>query len=335
MSALVEETFEAPAGKYLVDSYEDWARGEGVPVHAGKSVDLMTASTADWTRFGVRGAAVHLDGHCDFLTIFLMEIASGASSAPQHHLYEEICYVLAGSGETEIESGAGKRVIAWKPGSLFAAPMNARYRHRCASGEPARLVCVNDLRYLMNLYRNENFLFNTPLTFDERGEGDVAHDLSTKPTGAGVWAGEKSSPLALARGSIGVDVVEMPAGTYGQARRQVYGSLLLGIAGAGMTVSFADPDGARERLDWKSGVACAPKGLVFHQHFNVGAAPARFLRIEFGTMDFPIMRPRARAYGDASVYASGAAEVPFAEEKPEIRRDWLETLKKAGVQSRM
>ena len=33
MSATVEETYEAPKGKYLVDFYGDWARAEGVPVH--------------------------------------------------------------------------------------------------------------------------------------------------------------------------------------------------------------------------------------------------------------------------------------------------------------
>ena len=44
------------------------------------------------------------------------------------------------SARTEIDLGGGrKNVIAWKPGSLFAAPMNATYRHR-ASGGGARIV---------------------------------------------------------------------------------------------------------------------------------------------------------------------------------------------------
>ena len=214
MSSQVEETFDAPTGKYLADPYEDWARDEGVPVHTGDALDLLTLDTRQWPRFGVRGALCHLNGHCDFLTVFLIEIAPGAFSAPQRHLYEEICYVVAGRGETEIDTGdGGKRVIEWKPGSLFAAPMNARYRHRCTSGEPARLACVNDLRYLMNLYRNERFLFETPVSFPERGAGDAAHDLATMPVGAGVWAHERAAPLALAQGSIGADVVEIPAGT--------------------------------------------------------------------------------------------------------------------------
>ena len=55
MSATVEETYEAPKGKYLVDFYGDWARAEGVPVHDSAGVvDLATAAVADWKRFGDR-----------------------------------------------------------------------------------------------------------------------------------------------------------------------------------------------------------------------------------------------------------------------------------------
>lgn len=336
MSAQAEETFEAPAGKYLVDTYEDWERGEGVPVHSGDALDLATLATRPWARFGLNGAICRLNGHCDFLGLFLMEPASGQWSAPQRHLYEEVCFVISGEGETEIDLGAGgKRVVAWKPGSLFSAPMNASYRHRSASGGLARVVCVNDLRYLMNLYRNEKFLFENPAAFAERGAGDLVTDLAAVPVGAGTWAHERVAPLALAEGSIGADVLELAEGTYGQARRQIYGSLLIGLAGQGMTLSRSDPEEPRARVDWKHGIAFAPAALAFHQHFNVGAAPARLLRVEFGTINYPILRPRRRAYGDTNVYASGNAEVAYADEAPELRRDWLATLKSRGVPNRM
>ena len=335
MSATVEETYEAPKGKYLVDFYGDWARAEGVPVHESAGVvDLATAAVADWKRFGTKGAVAHLAGHCDFLTVFLLELSS-AWSAPQKHLYEEICYVLSGAGETEIDLGGGrKNVIAWKPGSLFAAPMNATYRHR-ASGGGARIVAFNDLRYLINLYRNETFLFATPVNFPERGDGEVAHDLPTMPIGAGVWQNERATAIALAKGSIGADAIDIPAGAYGQARRQVFGSTLLCIAGEGMTVSWEDADGPRVKTMWKAGSIFAPQGIAFHQHFNLGASPARLLRVEYGTAETPLVRPRMRAYGDTSVYASGLAEIAYKDEAPELKRDWLELLKQKGVQSRM
>ncbi len=336
MSAVIEQTFETPAGKYLVDPYEDWARAEGAPVHTGAAFDLLTLETRDWARFGARGAMCHLDGRCDFLTIFLLEVAPGARTAPQRHLYEEICLVLAGHGSTEIETGdGGKRTIEWGPGSLFAAPMNATYRHACASGQPARIACVNDLRYLLNLYRNEKFLFDNPLSFPERGPGEAVRDLAALPVAASEHPNESVAALALAEGSIGADVVELASGVYGEARRQMFGSLAFGVAGEGMTLSFADEDDPRGRVDWRRGTVFAPVGLSFHQHFNIGAGPARFLRVEFGSAVFPILRPRKRAYGDTSVYASGNAVVDHARESPDARRDWLEALRKAGVASRM
>jgi len=336
VSAQIEQTFETPVGKYLVDPYENWARGEDIPIHTGAALDLLTLETRPWARFGVKGALCHLDGRCDFLTVFLMEVAPGAVSAPQQHLYEEVCYVLSGTGETEIEFADGSRhTLQWGPGSLFSPPMNARYRHRCTSGTPARFAAANDLRYLMNLYRNEQFLFETPLGFPERGHGEVVADLSRMPVGASDRPHESTAVLTLADGSIGADIIELAPGTYGQARRQMFGSVLFGVQGEGMTVSWVEGPEERSRLEWRHGMIFSLPGLTFHQHFNNGAQAARLLRVEFGSQAYPILRPRKRAYGDTSVYASGNAEIRYADESPDLRRDWLGILAKAGVKSAM
>lgn len=336
MSAVVEQVFETPAGKYLVDPYENWAAAEGVPIHRGAALDLLTAETAPWPRFGAKGALCHLDGRCDFLTLFLLDLAPGQWSEWQHHLYEEVCLVIAGEGETEIDLGNGRtRTISWRTGAFFAAPMNAPYRHRATSKAPARLACINDLRYLLNLYRNERFLFENPLSFPERGEGEVVADLTSVPVQAAEHPHELSASLALAAGSIGADIVELPPGSYGRARRQMFGSLLFGIAGQGETLTFVDPQDEPRRYAWTSGTVYAPVGLSFHQHFNLGSGPARFLRVEFGSATYPILRPRKRAYGDTSVYASGNAEIDHAQEPAAIRAAWEQVIGKAGVQSRM
>ena len=91
-----ESNRPAPAGKYLVDSYEDWAKGEGVPIHTGAALDLLKAEVKPWARFGVNGAFCHLDGRDDFLTVFLIELPPNSGSAPHRHLYEAVCYVLSG-----------------------------------------------------------------------------------------------------------------------------------------------------------------------------------------------------------------------------------------------
>src|SRR3954451_17071122 len=190
----------APAGKYLVDPYEDWAKGERVPIHTGAAVDLLQAEVKPWARFGVNGAFCHLDGRDDFLTVFVIELPPNSGSSPHQHLYEEVCYVLAGHGTTEFHALDGHtQVIEWGPRSLFGLPMNAEYRHRNTSAEPARFAAINDLRYLFNLYRSEEFVFGTSRQFSERYAGvEAVTDLAKHPAG----------PLTLAKGSLSSDINE-------------------------------------------------------------------------------------------------------------------------------
>lgn len=308
----------APPGKFLVDPYEEWAKAEGVPVHSGAAVDLLKAEVKPWARFGVNGAFCHLDGRDDFLTVFLIELPPNSGSAPHQHLYEEVCYVLAGSGTTEFEAPDGHtQVIEWGPRSLFALPMNAHYRHRNTSSAPARFAAANDLRYLLNLYRSEKFIFDTPLRFAERhGGAEAVADL----------AKQAAAPLTLANGTISSDVVELAPGTYGQASRQMHGSHIFGVDGEGYTLTWEDGGQEFARTAWRHGVIYAPPGMAFRQHFNAGAAPARFLDVQLGSQRYPMFRHRRAAYGDSSVYASGSAEIPYAEQDPRIHRMWLDAI---------
>ena len=317
----------APPRKFLLDPYEDWAKAEGVPVHGGAAVDLIQADVKPWARFGVNGAFVHLDGRDDFLAVFVIELPPNSGSAPQQHMYEEVCYVMAGNGTTEFQAPDGHtQVIEWGPKSLFALPMNARHRHRNTSAAPARFAAVNDLRYLFNLYRSEEFVFATPAQFAERHGGtEAVVDLANQPPG----------PLTLARGTISSDVIELAPGSYGQAFRQMHGAHLLGVGGEGYTLAW--DEGAQDfaRAAWRHGVVTSVPGMAFRQHFNAGSAAARFLDLQLGSQSHPIFRHRRAAYGDTKVYAAGSATIPFAEQDPGIHQQWLEAIAGKGVQPRM
>src|SRR6516225_5719515 len=119
-----------------------WAEGEGVPIIEGFGVDLLKIETAQWSRYGVDGAIVHVNGREDFVSVFVYDLPPGGSSSPQRHLYEEVIYVLSGHGSTVIEASDGTRHgFEWGPKSLFALPLNARYRFFNGSGtERARLA---------------------------------------------------------------------------------------------------------------------------------------------------------------------------------------------------
>ena len=317
----------APAGKYLVDPYEDWAKTEGVPIHTGAAVALLEAEVAPWTRFGVNGAFCHLDGRDDFLTIFLIELPPNSGSAPHQHLYEEVCYVLAGNGSTEFQAPDGHtQVIEWGPRSLFALPMNAVYRHRNTSAAPARFAAINDLRYLFNLYRSEKFVFGTALQFAERHGGlEAIADLAKQP----------AKPVTLAKGTISSDVVELAPGTYGQAFRQMHGAHLFGVDGEGYTLAWEEGSLDFSRTDWRHGIVTATPGMSFRQHFNVGASSARYLDVQFGSQQQPLFRHRRAAYGDIRVYAAGCATIPQDQQDPRIHQQWLEAIGGIGVTPRM
>lgn len=316
-----------PPGKFLLDPYEDWAKAEGVPVHRGVAVDLLTAEVKPWARFDLNGAFVHLDGRDDFLTVFVIELPANSGSARHQHTYEQVCYVLSGSGATEFEAPDGHtHVIEWGPKSLFALPMNARYRHRNISAATARFAAVSDLRYLFNLYRSEPFIFGMPTQFAERHGGTEAiADLAM----------EAPRPLTLAKGTISSDLVELAPGTYGVASRQMFGAHYFGVEGEGYMLAWEE--GAKDfaRMPWRHGVAYAAPGMNFRQQFNVGNGPARYLDVQLGSQQYPTFRYRKVAYGDTAAYAAGHVTIPLGKQDPCNYIQWLEAIAGKGVTPRM
>ena len=305
--------------KFMVDPYLNWLKAEGAPIVEAPAIDLFAVELKDWARFGMKGAVCHVEGRCDFLTAFLFELAPGASSAPVRHTYEEAFYVLSGAGETEITlSNGDKQTIAWGEKKLFAVPVNSTARHRSTSASPARFVALSDFRYLMGLYRNEAFLFGNSSPMHERQARACAAGLVADPA-AQAASNEELSPLALADMSVGVDLTVLAPRMSTLARRQMQGRHILGVDGAGFTLSFSSPKSDVTRIDWKHGVLAGLGPMRFHQHFNAGATPARFVSIEMGSMSSPMFRSRRAVYGDTEVYASGAAVIPRNEERAEVR----------------
>ena len=134
--------------RYGIDAYLDWVAKEGLPVVEDFGFDLFEVETAMWPRYGVKAAAVHLKGRGDFANMFLFDIPPGGASAPQRHLYEEVVYVLEGTGSTQIAFADGsKRSFEWGPRSLFAIPLNAtpppfqRLRAASARSSPRPPTC--------------------------------------------------------------------------------------------------------------------------------------------------------------------------------------------------
>jgi len=306
--------------KYLVDPYDNWARAQGVPVVTAGALDLPAMSTQPWARFGVDGAIAHVEGRCDFLTLFVFHLAPHAASAPLRHVYEDLIYVVSGGGETDVTLSDGvQRRIQWRAGDIFSTPVNAQRVHR-AGADGARLASFSDIRYLMGLYRNEDFLFANAARFAQRHAKAAGEPWLATPGRMALSGADEGAQgeIRLADCALGACVTELAEGQSTLARRQMQGAHLLCVAGAGVSLSFDSIAGPVSRTPWSVGTVIGLAGMRFHQHVAHGG-PARFVVIELGSMASPMFRSRRAAYGDNFVYASGAATIARAEESETLK----------------
>jgi len=89
-----------------------------------------------------------------------------------------------------------------------------------------------------------------------------------------------------------------------------------------------------KRFDWHDGSVVVPPERWFHQHFNTGPTPARYLAIRWGSQKYP--RPwQMKSYGIDESVKRGGAQIEFEDEDPMIRQMFEAELAKNGLQSRM
>jgi mannose-6-phosphate isomerase-like protein (cupin superfamily) len=359
---------EAP--RYGIDSYLDWIAKEGLKVSEDYGIDLFTVETADWPRYGVKGAAVHLKGRGDFSNMFVFNIPPGKSTSPQRHLYEDVVYVLEGRGSTQVEFSDGtKHSFEWGPKSLFAIPLNAKHRFFNASGtERALLVATTNLPLIMNTFHNEDFVFGAEFDFMDRagkreyyaGEGDL---ITVRP-GNHMWetnyvpdlaaielkswgdrgAGGTNIMFVLADGTMHAHISEMPVGTYKKGHRHGPSFHVMCVTGHGYSLLWYEADKDFLRIDWKHGVVFPPADRQFHQHFNTSQNPARYLATAVGGLRYPMMLAQRRSLlgvkpGEKGAVSTsikeGGDQIEYEDQDPRIHRIWLEEMKKNGVEPKM
>lgn len=352
----------AQEARYLIDPYAEWAAREGVPVVKGFGVDLLSVDVRPWARTGASGAIVQLDGRGDFTDIHVLELPPGGETVPQRHLYEEVVYVLDGNGSTVVEMPTGeRRSFEWGTSSLIAVPLNARYQHFNGSGRhPARLAAVTDLPLIMNVFRNEPFIFENAAAFPERfgAEQHYRGDGTFIPTRPGrhMWetsfvpdlrtfelrewkargAGGSNIMFVLADGTMHAHISEMPVGTYKKGHRHGPDFHVFAVTGEGYSLYWYEGQQDLQRFDWKHGGVFAPADRLFHQHFNVSPEPARYLAIAFGSLRYPTVADKLATWMGMDVSVKeGGRQIEYEDEDPRIREMYEEELRKRRIPSRM
>jgi mannose-6-phosphate isomerase-like protein (cupin superfamily) len=342
-----------------VDAYRDWQAAQKIPINGGFFVeDLRKVEVAPWNLKGGPGAFINLEGTGEANDAYLCEIPPGGQLKPQKHLYEEMVFIVDGHGATSVWQETGKKhSFEWHPGSLFAIPLNARYQHFNGQGNaPVRYFAVTNAPFMMNLFHNLDFIFDNVFTFTDRfsteeddyftGDGQLWGDklsvnfvpdtrqiqlYEKKARGAG---GNKQVLFDLAGNTMMAHISEFGVGAYKKAHRHGPGAHVTILTGEGYSLLW--PEGQEPtRVDWKPGSVVVPPNQWFHQHFNTGAEPVRYLALRWNSWRyrFPIFK-NENSPTDKSV-KEGGAQIEYEDEDPKIHDMFEAALAKSGADCKM
>jgi oxalate decarboxylase/phosphoglucose isomerase-like protein (cupin superfamily) len=334
--------------------YTRWVAKEGLDIISAHYVpNLHTVELKPWARREGFGVFINHEASRHSNDCYVCEIPKGGKLAPQRQLFEEMIYILDGKGSTAVWNDAGQRVtFEWQAGSLFAIPLNTWHQHFNGSGlEPARYLAVTNAPIVINLYDDENFIFNTEYDFKNRFNGEPDY-FSNEGEQKGLLletnfvadarrlqlihakergAGGGHIRFNMAKGSMNSHISEFPVATYKKAHRHGPGAHVVILDGQGYSLMW--PEGSEiQKYDWQEGSMIVPPNMWYHQHFNTGKTPARYLALKYeGTAI-------RNAQGVPKAWISqrlGGDQIDYADEDEQVRRIFEEELAKNGLKPQM
>jgi quercetin dioxygenase-like cupin family protein len=334
--------------------YKEWLKTEGIPVIDGHYVEnLITVPVEPWKRRGGLGVYINHDASDRSNDCYVCEIPPGGSLLPQRHLFEEMIYVLRGRGASSVWQGDGpQHTFEWREGSLFAIPLNAWHQHFNGQGsDAARFLAVTNAPVVMNLFQSAEFAFTCEHVFTERFAGERDYFDGGGVQSGRIWntnfvpdvrtfhlvdysergAGGTNIKYRLARNSMMAHVSEFEVGTYKKGHRHGPGAHVLVLTGQGYSLMW--PDGQPiKQFPWGPGSLVIPPDQWFHQHFNTGSTPARYLALRLGGGQ----KYREDGMPFSSIDRKlGGNQIEYEDEDPLVRRLFTEACRHNGVEPRM
>ncbi len=334
--------------------YTRWVRAEGLDIISSFYVpDLHTVDLKPWARRGGRGVFLNHDASRTSNDCYVCEIPPGTELAPHHQLYEEMIYVLDGRGSTAVWNDAGRRItFEWKAGALFAIPLNTWHQHFNGSGkDPVRFVAVTNAPVIINAFGDLDFVFNTRYDFKDRFNGEPEYFankgeqrgllldtnfvadavnlplISAKERGAG----GAHIRFSMAKGHMNSHISQFGVGRYKKAHAHGPGAHVIILNGEGYSLMW--PEGEEpQRYEWKEGSMIVPPNLWYHQHFNTGTTPARYLAFKAEGVSIRNAQGVPKAWISKRL---GGDQIDYADESPRVRHWFAEALASRGLTPRM
>jgi len=167
------------------------------------------------------------------------------------------------------------------------------------------MVSVTNMPGMIRKFITPDFIWNNPYVFDDRmnadegwasGSGQMykgrVWETNFLPDAANMpmpnWgergAGGTNIMLSLSDNTVSSHISEFPIGTYKKAHRHGPGAHLLITGGEGFALVWKNEDMSdMVKADWQAGSLYLPtqdaENEYFHQHFNVGTTPARYINM--------------------------------------------------------
>ena len=353
-TAVIEPTrpLEGMSAKKL--AYDYWMEDQGVPTYRGYFIeDLRTIELGHWKVRNQQTAFVQLMGMEGVNELRVSEVGPGETTDPFKFALDEIVYVLQGRGATTIWSDAGgeKKSFEWGPRSMFFLPRHYTHQFSNMSGqEPVRLMHYNYLAMVLSGCDTAGFFFNNSYSGKPLGSEHSFAEAKAyeNPNGRGrrtVWYGnffpdmqawDKLEPF-WGRGAgghvVGIQFPNseaschmsvFPPRTYKKGHRHGPGRAIVIPGGEGYSILWPHETAEKIVVPWHEGSLFTPPGGWFHQHFNLGSGPGRYLALHplpmFSGMGETVRR------GD---------QIEYPDEDPFIRETFGKQMEQRGMKSEM
>ena len=135
----------------------------------------------------------------------------------------------------------------------------------------------------------------------------------------------------LAKCSMNSHISQFPIGTYKKCHRHGPGAHVIILSGEGYSLMW--PEGEEPtRYEWEVGSMIVPPNMWYHQHFNTGTTPARYLAFKYEGVAIRNAQGVPKAWISQRI---GGDQIDYADESQEVRTMFADALAKNGIAANM
>ncbi len=348
--------------------------GIPVHSHIGGFTDVTAQERTFWPRTGGGGCFLETLGTYQAESgIYVADIPPQKAIEPQHHLFPEALIVMKGRGSIQMwqRPGGTEKTFEWGPGRIVFIPQNTWYRLFNGSAEPVVYLSINKAPAVFNVLYGSDAIFNCDHVFTDLFDIEKATDFYSRaePVERGAKGRHQMQTNFIpdvtkffSESSIkghnvqngafrmadrwGGHISQWGSGSYQKSHSHGPGAILTAFSGPGYVLMWPHEAGIHPyqdgygdqvmKVDWGMHSIYVPYDGAYHGHFNASGSPARFLAF-YGAPSANVTRPIAGEWQTPSMISTrkGGTLIDYEDEDPEIRRLFIETLTKNGVECTM